>query len=324
MIGNSGDRSSLASAALLVRAVLLFVGLGMTTSGCAWARTALGERADQCDQLCDQARLARERGAVDEAERLLHVAVEQRPADPEARWQLAEVLLADGRMTEAAEELTWLIDRDPEDCRSLALLAEIRFEQQQYAEAMDLANQVVQLQPCHLKALLLKARLEEQRDDPEAALTTYHRVLQSDPENAHALLRMAAVQLRRGTPDQAAPLLRSLAQSNRAPRPRQIEAVWLLGMAYAQMSRWADAAQAFDSVIRERDATADDWYRLAYARYQSRDFAAASNDIQELLRRDPRHAQGLAMAQNLAGVIPAYAVSAQGIAPAGWEQPVVR
>ncbi|MDZ4684437.1 MAG: tetratricopeptide repeat protein [Planctomycetaceae bacterium] len=270
------------------RSVLILMLLTVDV-GCARMRSQLSRRSSECTQLCEEARLAREQGRQAQADELLDAAVRQRPKDTETQLQLIDELWTSGRQLAAAESLQRIVTERPDDAPLALRLAQMEFDIGRTEAAQSALLSVLRNDPENPEAIRLKGKLEEQRGDTAAALATYHHLLQVTPEDFDAQLRLAHLHLKRGQPDRAAPLLRAALDHTGATKAQRIDAEWQLGLAYAQMERWADSADALQSAIGSRRATAEDWYRLAYAQSQVGNQEAAFDSLSQALTAEPTH-----------------------------------
>lgn len=300
---------------LLVLALLL-------TAGCAQMRSRMSHRSEECTQLCEEARLARERGLNEQAEQLLDAAVRQRPKDTETQLQLAEELWNGGRPLAAADILQRIVSEHPDDAPLALRLAQMELEIGRTEAAQAALQTALRSDPEHPEAIRLKAKLEERRGDTDAALATYHHLLQVLPGDLDAQLRLAAVHLQRGQADRAAPLLRGAMEHPAATRAQRAAAEWQLGLAYAQLERWTDAAAVMQSALRSHPATAEDWYRVAYVQARVGRQEAAYASISQALALEPGHLAARDLARQIKlgdGAVPSAVV------PAGFQpQPGVQ
>lgn len=286
---------------MVCRGLCLIPGLVgvVVLPGCAWVRAQAQHRSDECEQLCAQADQAQESGHVERADQLLDEALRKAPRDLEVQKQLADSLWHVGRQRDALQQLTRLADEHPQDVRLAITLAGWLVEAGRYDEALD------RLQPClasecgATRSLELKAQIETAQGNDEAALMTYQRLGQQEASQSHAMVQMAKIYLERGHPERAAPLFRLVLAHPRASADQKAVAHWDLGVAYAQLARWPDAAGQLAEASPQREMTADDWHAVAYAQYRADDTAAAQASLDHALGLEPRHHAG----QKLAGIL---------------------
>lgn len=280
-------------------------------AGCATARQEAAARAREAERLAEQARSAQDRGDAATAEVLMAAAVKNNPTNCEARLELSNLLVQTGSLDAAAEHLQRLIDQNPEDPRGHLRLAQVEYHRNDYYAAEHALNTALKLDPQHTEALLLRGKLLEVRKNDELALENYHRAILTDPQNVETQIRIAALHVKHGRPRQAAPLLRSVIDNTNACPAEHAEASWLLGEAYAQDGRWAEAAMALQSGMKGRELTSDQWYQLAYARRAVGDFRGALAATEEALKLSPQDTTCLALQTELRQAAP-NALAGQG------------
>lgn len=298
-----------------------------TVFGCAWMGKLTGNASLEAQNLIEQAERADEAGNVEEAGVLLGRAIEANPEDSEARRKLARLLLEGGDVDAAVRQLRAAVVQNPDDVDSFVGLARIQMDHGRTDGAEWAIVQALEIEAGHVGALLLLAELAEARGSEPLALETYHRILAGDPENIRARQRIAEIQIASGRPERAAPLLRAVCESETATEEQAAEARWTLGIAYGRQRRWRDSSAALAQAATHRKTmSADDWYRLAYARFAAGDRSGAYADASTALRLQPGHSQAAALTgaleRSYAGLHPpsttvrrmAMAVPA----PAGW------
>lgn len=286
------------------------------TTGCASIRQRLSHRSTECSQLCQEARSARDAGQTDVANQYLEAAMRRRPTDDETRLQLAEELWRSGRQLAAAEEVDRLLTESPGDVQAAIRLTQMQLEIGRTEAAYQALQLALRQEPDHPEALRLKSILEERRGDLDAALATSVRLVHSSPEDVEAHLRLAVLYRKRGQPDRAAPLLRSASNCSLATTEQRQEALWQLGLAYADCQRWNDAHDVMSSVMKDRPKlTAEDWYQFAQVEAQCAHPDTANRAVQQALAMQPRHSRALALAQQLE----TPSMSQSGVLPAGFE-----
>ena len=296
-------------------------------AGCVSGKTRAAESVIQAERLVEESRLAEEQGRLNHAVKLLVRAAKANPDDAEIHRQAAKLMIAQGRRDTAVEHLVRIVELTPDDPDPWVQLAHI-WDQEREDDLMEQSLETaLELDPLNADALYLKGRLEERHGQVEAASATYYRLLGIDPQNSGALLRLAALRLKSSNSGGAAPLLRLACQCPQV-KPEQIaEAQWLLGIAYGDNRRWDDAVTALSAAMPNRvDATADDWYRLAYAHYRADEIELANSDLQTAIKLQPQHQNSLAMTRVLepAGrrsqeqiILVAHTASVIPV-PAGW------
>lgn len=310
-----------------IRLTILFLACG-GLSGCAWSRFAQNDSLKESQLLVTRAQQMEEKGDLEAAKRMLALAAETNPEDADIHRRLAQLQLETGDVHQALERLNRAVKQNPEDTKGLVEISRILVQQNQHPEAFQTIQAVLKLDPNHVDALLLLGDLEQSRNHRESALEAYHRVLAIDSEHVDARLQVALLQIQNGEYDRAAPVLRWICQCPRTDELKRTEANWLLGILYGRQSRWSDAVESLSAAIVKRNSVpADDWYRLAYARFKAGDKFGAARDLKVALQQNPGHVASLAMASSLgyqSAVQAGRIVAIQAVAPAvpappGWE-----
>ena len=278
---------------------VLIAGL-LFLPGCAWVLALSGESAGESQRLFDKAKIAEQNGESQKTGLLLQRATEANPDDTEIRRELARWLLEQGAADAALQQLRFAVESSPDDVEALVQMAGILFDEQRDDDIERPLNAALSLNSEHVEALMLQAALAERQGRETLALETYHRVLLHHPEHMAARLRVAQIQVHWERPAQATPMLLAICDCPDATPDQKVEARWALGVAFAQQQRWQDAAQALAAAApQRRHMRADDWYQLAYVRYQTGDHNAAWSDLGTALRFNPHHQDSLVMANVL-------------------------
>lgn len=298
-----------------LRALPLLCSLLLVVSavGCASIRNRIAHRSDECKQLCEEARQAREQGLDREADQLLSAAIKRRPTETQARLDVAEELWSSGRQIAAANILAQMLSERPDDAPVALRLARMEFEIGRIAAAEAALRIALLNDPLHPEGLRLKAEIADQRGDFETSLATYHQLTQILPDDVEAQLAIASIHLRRGQPDRASPLLRQVVHGSQPTLPQRRRAEWQLGISYAQAERWPEAAASLQHALEGTSGTAEQWYQVAYAQARCGEQERAFNSIDRALRTEPQHAGAIELArhlrmgddQSLTGVVPA-------------------
>jgi tetratricopeptide (TPR) repeat protein len=265
-------------------------------AGCQWTRASLQRDGEESQRLVEQARHAVLAGDLKQADSLLDRAGIVCPDDPAVPCQRADLLRAHGDVQGAVSQLRIAAARDPENAETFARLADLLLEQDRVGEADVAATSALAIDPRHPEALEIKAAVAERRRRDDLALEMYYRLLTDSSGDAQAKLRIAAIELRCGRPERAAPLLREVSRSTQAGERERGEARWFLGIAYGAEGRWADAVRELAAAASRRGTmTADDWYRLAYARTQAGDTDGAREELDRVFGMQPEHGPAIAM-----------------------------
>lgn len=244
----------------------------------------------ESQDLVEQVRVATESGQQDRATELLKQAVASNPNNASVRQQLSEFLINNGYSEEAIQQLEKTTVLTPDDPRPYIDLAYLLHQKKQYTDALKNLEYGLNLDPTNIRALLLKGELEELAGLNSVAVETYHRVLQVEPYNIVSRLKLAALQIKLGEPNRANPILRPICHNTGATIDQRAEAQWLLGIAYGAEQRWTDSVESLELAIKNRpDASADDWYRLAYASLQADQMKKVYRAVSQALALNPNH-----------------------------------
>ena len=310
--------------------VLLAVSLA-TLTGCARLRNLLADPVEESRSLTQRAKDAADARNYDSARDFLARASRLTPDDPEVHRQQARVLIQLGNRRAAIGALQRAVAKDQADVPSRVQLAQMLYEDGRPDDAAAPLREALELDPAHTDGLLLRAKLAEQTGKSELAMETYHRVLGCDGEQAEAKLQLARLQTTAGRSERAAPLLRSICECPRSTPAQRAEAHWSLGMIYGREQRWSDAAGELTAAAEIRkELPAEDWYRVAYARYRADDHEGAMRAMSGCLRQNSQHDGALVMSATLQAlgstetaaaprsIIPAQFAVSSLPAPEGW------
>ncbi len=278
----------------------LLLLLGCILSGCSWLPRSRSDSIAESQRLIEQARVAEQEDDLDRAAKQLEQAARKNPDNPEIHRRLGHILIAQGNTTAAVELLRYASARNPDDVAGHVELARLLADLHKETEAENAVSTALRLEPNHIEAMMLKGMLARKQHRDQQALQMYHRVLAREPDHVEARLRIAAIQLDSERPERASPLLRSICASRYATGCQAAEAKWSLGIAYGKEGRWAESACALEQSVRNREmVSADDWYRLAYAKHQVGDVTGARRYLAMALEENPRHPNSLEMAAAL-------------------------
>lgn len=277
-----------------LRAFILLVLASL--SGCAWVRGVVADPSAESHRLTERAREAADEANYTRAKELLHRAGKLTPDDPDVHRELARTLLAQGQRRDAIEALSHAIENDPDDMTSRVQLARLLIDEGLPELAAEPLDRAIEIDARNVDALLLKAKLSEQVGKQDVALETYHRVLSCDGEQVDARLALARLQVSTGKWERATPLLRAICECPRSTPEQKANAKWTLGIAYGRDQLWREAAEELSESAEVRTGlSADDWYRLAYARLNAEDFEGAWMAMVKALQTNQQHEPALAM-----------------------------
>ncbi len=301
--------------------VIVFVPLA---AGCGLVPLLNRRSAEESARLTEQARQACARGEHQQARELLSRAAAMAPDDPEIQRDIGRGLLFAGETEEAVKHFRYMMRRGVDDPDAYLDLARILFDERRYNECQELVDSALRLVPGHIEAQLLKGRLAEVRGRDEEALEIYYRLLAGDPTSTEAMLRISDLLVRTGQPSQAAPLLQSIADSDRVAPAEQARAHWVLGQIYAKDRRWPEASEQLSAAADVHpQLSADDCYQVAYAAWEAGQRDQAQEFLTRTLALNPQHGDALALAalfhQSETAAPAAYSRSPLPF-PRGWDE----
>ena len=126
------------------------------------------------------------RGNLDEAERQFRLALRTVPELPDARYNLALVLLKRGQAEAATDLLKPLVAERPADPDFGFALGNALFQQTRYLEAAQAFAQVLQAHPDHRRAAFGRARALQESGARQEARSAWRRYLELDSESSWA------------------------------------------------------------------------------------------------------------------------------------------
>jgi tetratricopeptide (TPR) repeat protein len=308
----------------MARYALVLIVFVPLAAGCGLVPLLNRRSAEESARLTDEAKQACERGERKQARELLSRAAAVAPDDPEIQRDIGRGLLLAGETEEAVKHLRYMMHRGVDDPDAYLDLARILFEERRYNECQELVDSALRLVPGHTEAQLLRGRLAEVRNRDEEALEIYYRMLAGDPSSTEAMLRISDLLVRTGQPSQAAPLLQSIADSDRVAPEEQARAHWVLGQIYAKDRRWPEASEQLSAAAEVRPKlSADDCYQVAYAAWEAGHRDQAQQFLTRTLTINPQHGDALALAavfhQSETAAHAAYSRSPLP-APKGWDE----
>jgi protein O-mannosyl-transferase len=137
-------------------------------------------------------------GHLDLAERHFRAAVEYMPDLGEARYDLGQLLLHEGRMKEAVENAlagcNVRLGIDPNDAGCLLGRAKYELGQDELDQALSDANKAVHVAPPSAAGYSLMGQIYESKGNNQAAADSYRKALAIDPKSAEASSGLAALE----------------------------------------------------------------------------------------------------------------------------------
>lgn len=240
-------------------------------------------------QLSQQGVSAMERGDWVRADELLAQAVKVFPQDAEARLHYAEVLWQRGGKTAALEQIDEALALSPDDARLLASAVQMKIATGQCRAADELIERALDVDPKNGSLWTLRGRLRQRAGQPREALADYHRALGYRPGDRDTLLQVAELYRQLNQPQRALAALQTLSESY-PPGEEPTEVLYLTGLAYRALGRYAEAADALALALDRGPPAAETLYRLAEAQLKAGRRSESRQTALRLLALAPDHA----------------------------------
>lgn len=204
-------------------------------------REALASAAYWADM--QAATLARNRGDLPEARRLLADALGRNPGEPSGHNALAAVQVELGELDAAEQTYRRLLERQPANVDAVQGLVGLLAQGGRAREALQLAARLAPAQQDRIEALgrlraalaLERARAARAQGNLDAAATALEEAVLSDPGNAWVRLDLAHVYVELGATRYAQGLIDTLLASN----PDMPDALYLRALIAARAQDWA-------------------------------------------------------------------------------------
>ncbi len=193
-------------------------GQGDTEAAIGLLKQSLSVEASQPEARNMIVELLRAEQRFDEMAEVYRGALEEVPADLDARVRLADALANGGQLDEAAKEFQTILDEDPKNVVVLVGLAMVRRDQVDFASAEEMLLEALAQAPNHVLGRYTLAGVYEQKREYQKAIDEWMKLLATDLNGQNA--------------DQAAV-------------ERKAEYLAHLGFAYEQLDRSEEAIDAF-------------------------------------------------------------------------------
>ena len=152
----------------------------------ALAEQTLPREAHRAERLQLLSVLYVQLGMVREAERVVSLALDEDPDDPDLRLLAGRVFLARGDAGEAEKQWRKGLELDERNPRIREVLAELLLRQERMEDAAGLASETLERDPGNPGALLLMGRVSLARKQFVEAQNSFRKALERDPGNAAA------------------------------------------------------------------------------------------------------------------------------------------
>lgn len=257
----------------------------------------MGCGSTESQKFMSLAQQADENGKHDEAIKLLTKAIKNDPQNAQLHKRLAQLHDTNGNHNAAVKQFRYAIAAQPDDIESYVDIAKIFYQRGQLQHAENAVQFALKQAPEDVDSLFLHAQILEQQNRSTVAAERYRQILGIQPDHTAAKLQLAMNCLKSNSPEKAAPLLRAVCHCAQSTGPQKTEARWALGMTYAAIGRWNDAATNLETALPElQQPNATHLYQLANAQFRAGHFAAAKINLQRTLELEPRHASAIQLA----------------------------
>ncbi|HVO96539.1 MAG TPA: tetratricopeptide repeat protein [Bryobacteraceae bacterium] len=252
-----------------------------------------------------------DRPTVELAEKQLQTLLTSAPDNPEVLTTLA---LADWRLAkpeEAEKHLQEALEKFPSNLSAAGGLAKVKMAKGDFAGAEDVLKKAAANTPPNADAVSLLGAFYANRKNDVEADAQFRRALQIDPKNISALFNSAALQVRQGKKDQAGQTYQNIStldskyrfvyasylweedkrdaaiaeyQRMFAASPKDREVRTRLVAALFAANRTQDADKLLSEAIKKNDKDIDALLQRSRLNIDSRRFAEARRDLQEVQR----------------------------------------
>ena len=155
--------------------------------------------------------------------------------------------------------------------------------------AEDEMMEYMKIKPDDIPAGELLAYIFRQTDRPKEAAELYKDLLRQHPTEIRYFQALAQAEIAAGHNDRA---IDTLEMARRIAGSAERDLDRLLADLYIQEKMYREAASCYCRVARSNaDFTAEDYYRLGYSYFQSRQWLSARQAFGNVLEREPSHAR---------------------------------
>ncbi len=230
----------------------------------------------------------------DAAEKVLREAIAQKPEDAQRYLMLAQFFASREQADKGIAEIKQAIGRRPDDYDLKFGLARLHEQQKQDAEAEAIYRAAIEAEktePQGLRARDLLAALLLRKDKRDEAAALVDVVLKENPQDNAALLLRARMAMEKRDAATAITALRSLLKD----QPDSAELLGLLAEAHTLNGEPQLAREALQRAAQANRKNPD--ARLRYAQHLSaaKDYTAARDEVEGILKDAPEHIGALAL-----------------------------
>jgi tetratricopeptide (TPR) repeat protein len=235
-----------------------------------------------------------QRGAREDAERLIRESLALEPAAVSPLCDLGAILADSGRASEGVEQFEAALRIDPDNVQVLVRLGNTRLGQRQPEAALAAFDRVLQLSPLVIDALCNRGSALRALGRHKDALETYDRALMVDPRSFESWFNRALV-LREMKRDAEA--LHCLDQAI-GIQPGIAAMYSLQGQTLVELGRLNEALAAFNEAIAIEPGMVEALFNSAVALERLNRAAEALNRCERVLALVPGHTLALACRGN--------------------------
>jgi len=239
------------------------------------------------------AKVAMKEERFDEARDYLDLALHSEPKSAEAWYAKGLLNEFDGDLDAAIDALGKAQVLDPSDPEYLICLAELHVRRGEADRALAVLTAVQGRFTSHIGIQSALADLYTMQGKYSLAVTPLRRILRINPGDAETRERLALALARDGQASQAAPLLEQIIKKQKSP---SVSLRAALAACYVKLGQF-DKGEAVYALLCANQPGNLDWnYRLAACYTLENDDRAALERVVYLLKLDPTHADGRALA----------------------------
>ncbi len=211
--------------------------------------TACDDPEAKFSKLMSDAQTSMDAGEFDAARINLQSAIDIKPKNAEAYYQLAESLVRLGKIRAAVENYNTAINYDPTHRDALLHLSSILLAGRQFEMAESNVQKVLDRSPEDTEALVLKANIEAAgpRKDRDAAREILSGVLEKETDNIVALASLANIELADGNHQKAEELYQKALKVTPENGPVQMA----LADLYARQGRLTEAQDVLSTLVTQ-------------------------------------------------------------------------
>jgi len=271
------------------------MGLGRNREAEDFILERLKIHPEDTDLMVERARqLRRIDHRPEEAEKLLRTAIAKDALSASARYQLADLLMQQGKKEEAAEVLREILRNEPGDARALSLLGKMNMaaDPESSIPYLEEALRVAPEDPTKMTALGVAYIRAHRIADAESLL---RKATGLDPSNPEIRNNLAILLIQQKKYDEAVEQLETVLQAH----PSFVQARNNLAIAYRSQGKFDLAEKEAREAIRQRPDFLDAKLTLASlfnARKRWKDEYAVLNSLSPEEKKDPRIVLPLALA----------------------------